>query len=168
MRQKSIQIRELTQDDSLEELTSLINRAYAPVAAMGYRLAGTYQDVEQTRRRVSRGTCFIAVLDGVIVGTMSICPGFPNETCAYLARPNLAYRYQFAVAEELQGLGIGFMLRKQIEFFARDHGFTELGTDTAEGHTERLDSMTREGYVKVDRIQWPGEDFFSIVMVRQL
>jgi len=160
----TIHIRELAPEDSLEELTSLINRAYARVAALGYRLAGTYQDVEQTRHRVARGACFVAVLDDTLVGTVTICPGFPNETCAYLARPNLAYRFQFAVEERLQRHGIGGMLRKQASLWARNYGFTELGADTAEGYTEQINAMTKEGFIKVDRIRWPGDDFHSTVL----
>lgn len=168
MTSTTIQIRELCPSDSLEELTALINSAYARVAAMGYRLAGTYQNIEQTRRRAARGVCFVAVLDGVLVGTMSACPGFANNTCAYLARPNLAYRFQFAVAEHLQQQGIGGFLRQQVDLWAREYGFTEIGSDTAEGYTERLRSMAKEGFVQVDRIRWPGDDFYSVVMARPL
>jgi GNAT superfamily N-acetyltransferase len=168
MTSTTIQIRELHPEDSLEALTTLINRAYARVAAMGYRLAGTYQDIEHTRRRAARGVCFVAVLDGVLVGTMSACPSFPNDTCAYLTRPELAYRFQFAVAEHLQGNGIGSALRQRVDMWAREYGFTEVGTDTAEGYAERLASMAKEGFVQVDRIRWPGDDFYSVVMARPL
>lgn len=47
--------------DSLAELTSLLHRAYAPLAARGLHFLAANQDEARTGRRISRGECYLAI-----------------------------------------------------------------------------------------------------------
>jgi hypothetical protein len=65
-------IRPLRDTDSLEALTALLHRAYAPLGAAGMNFTAVDQTVEQTRARVGRGQCFIAERGGAVVGTVTV------------------------------------------------------------------------------------------------
>ncbi len=54
---------QLKEDDSLEALTDLIHRAYRQLAGMGFRYWGTHQSVEDTKKRISKGRCYVGLLD---------------------------------------------------------------------------------------------------------
>ena len=52
----------------LEALTDLLHRAYAALAAMGFRYRATYQDVATTRARAGKGECYLALQNDVDPG----------------------------------------------------------------------------------------------------
>jgi len=74
---QTIDIRLLSETDSLEALTTLIHRAYKQLADLGFRYWGTHQSVDVTRKRIARGECYVALCDGEIVG--SIVLNFPEN-----------------------------------------------------------------------------------------
>lgn len=57
---------------SIDDLTSLIHRAFAALGRMGFGCTGVEQSMETTLRRVRRGKCHVAVVDGRIAGTMTL------------------------------------------------------------------------------------------------
>lgn len=57
-----VRVRRLRPTDSLNELTALLHRAYAKQVSMGIHGMASHQSPEVTRRRVSRGECFVAVV----------------------------------------------------------------------------------------------------------
>ena len=69
-RDKAI-IRLLNESDSLEELTELLHRAYRVLADLNLRYMATHQDVSVTRDRIKNGRCFVAELNGRVVGTIT-------------------------------------------------------------------------------------------------
>jgi hypothetical protein len=68
----AISVRRLATADSLEALTALLHRAYAPLGAMGLNYTAVDQTVEVTRKRCAAGTCFVAVDGERIVGTVAV------------------------------------------------------------------------------------------------
>src|SRR5215475_6465930 len=58
-----ITVRRLTASDSLEELTSLLHRAYRAQVESGLRPLAGRQDVTTTKRRCGSGECYIAILE---------------------------------------------------------------------------------------------------------
>jgi hypothetical protein len=65
-----LEIRLLRDEDSREELTELLHRAYAELGSLGFRYRAVDQDVAMTRKRLLRGECYVAVHASVIVGTL--------------------------------------------------------------------------------------------------
>ena len=65
-------IRLLNENDSLEELTELIHRAYRQLADMGFRYWGTHQTVEDTRKRVSKGICYVGLIENKIISSVTL------------------------------------------------------------------------------------------------
>lgn len=168
MEKEDVVIRMFDAADSIEALTSMINRAYATLDGNDFRLEGADQSVERTRQKIAQGACLVAVRDGVLVGTLTVRTGFENPVCAYLARPNIVCRYQHAVAPEVRGRGIGHALMLESERWARELQFDEIVGYTAEGHAWKRAYWQRNGVVEVDRVQWPGDAFFSVVGAKRL
>ena len=165
----TVRIRRLSADDSLEELTRLLRRAYAPLATLGFRFVATYQDEATTRQRVAEGECFVADVDGRIVGTILLRPPTPSTRCAYYDRPGVASVHQFAVDPDLQGHGIGRKLLHAAESHARAIDATDLALDTAEGAHHLIAMYERWGYRVVDRTDWrPEVNYASVVMAKVL
>jgi hypothetical protein len=70
-----IAIRPLDPHDSIEGLTALLHRAYAPLGAMGLNYTAVDQTPSDTRSRIGKGICFVAVDGGGrLVGTVLFQP----------------------------------------------------------------------------------------------
>ena len=114
-------IRPIAETDSIEELTDLLHRAYKVLADMGFRFFATHQTPEQTRSRISRGECYVGVMDGAIVATVTFYP--PPRDSAHLPewyrRHDVSYFGQFAVEPSLQRGGIGGCMMDHVEELAR-------------------------------------------------
>ncbi len=161
-------IRTLGADDSFEDLTELLHRAYRVLADMGLRFLATYQDVDTTKSRVSIGTCFVAELDGKIVGTITYYAPGRRYGCDYYKKKGVAHVGQLAVEPTLQRLGIAARLMSRAEDFARSRGMRELALDTAEPAIQLIDWYTRIGYRFVGYHQWDVTNYRSVIMTKPL
>jgi len=161
-------IRPIAETDSLEHLTELLHRAYARLAEMGLRFFATHQTVEQTRSRVESGRCFVAELDGRIVGTICLYRRTLEHGPAWYARDGVGYFGQFGVEPAHQGGGIGNLLLEHVERAARAVGLDELALDTAETATHLIEYYARHGYRLVDGVQWKDVNYRSVVMSKTL
>lgn len=166
-----IDIRSLAARDSLEALTQLLHRAYAPQAEQGRNYPAATQSVAQTQQRLAEGQCFVAERQGRIVGTVTVCGPHELRTAssgagmpAFRDR-DTAHFHQLAVAPEFQRQGVGRRLVAACEQWARQHGYRRLALDTAEPATALYRSL---GYVDVARVQHEGRSFRSVVMEKPL
>jgi GNAT superfamily N-acetyltransferase len=97
-----LQIRPFASTDSIEELTALLHRAYKQLADMGLKFLATHQDVDTTRNRVNAGDCFVAELDGRVIGTITFyMPGKPYGS-PWLERADVGHIGQLAVEPDYQ------------------------------------------------------------------
>jgi predicted N-acetyltransferase YhbS len=161
-------IRPLAESDSVQDLTSLLHRAYARLAEIGFRFTATHQSVEVTRGRCSSGSTLVAVIDGGVVGTVTFYNRESTSGCEFYDRPEVASFGQFAVEPALQRLGIGSALMDRVESLA--HGFKvhELALDTAEGALHLIDFYSRRGYRQVGLADWSETNYRSVVMSKRL
>ncbi|MBX9736091.1 MAG: hypothetical protein K2X32_04125, partial [Phycisphaerales bacterium] len=67
----TLTLRRLRPTDSIEQLTELLHRAYAKQVAMGLHALASHQSPEVTRRRVSRGECFVAATPPTAATTLA-------------------------------------------------------------------------------------------------
>ena len=161
-------IRELRKTDSLEDLTELLHRAYKILADLGLKYVATHQSVEITRKRLKNGTCFVAELDGRIVGTVLYRkPGQPKG-CAFYERPDVAHVSQMGVEPELQRQGIGDKLMRHAEETAARDGASELALDTAETATHLIEWYERLGYRFIQHIDWDMTNYRSVIMSKRV
>lgn len=161
-------IRQLNDDDSLEALTQLLHRAYAPLAAMGFNYTACDQSSDVTAHRVEKGECYVAIVDRTIVGTVTLYKPGRLIGCDWYNRRDTAAFGQFAVDPSQQCKSIGSQLLAYIESRARALGYSELGLDTAEGATQLVRFYIARGYRIVDRANWDGKMYQSLVMSKSL
>jgi uncharacterized damage-inducible protein DinB/GNAT superfamily N-acetyltransferase len=167
-------IRPFAARDSLAALTDLLHRGYAPLAARGMNFTAADQTLEQTRRRVADGQCWIAEASGVVAGTVTVCGPYAPEQAPLSADapwyrdPDTAHFQQFAVDPAVQGQGLGRRLVATCEAWAREHGYRWLALDTAEPATELRTLYAHLGYRDVGHVQWPGKSYRSVVMRKAL
>ena len=162
-------IRPLQPDDSVEEITSLLHRAYKKNAEMNFHFVATHQSSELTAERLQGGVPFVAEQNGQIVGTITL--EFPIEIPhgEYVTDRPLALFGQFAVEPKLQGSGVGFELLRRAEEEARRLGAAEICLDTAQGAKHLISYYERQGYQIRAEADWrPSVNYKSWVMVKEL
>lgn len=163
-----MRIRRLRPDDSFEDLTALLHRAYARLAKMGLRFVATYQDVETTRRRAMSGECFVVEEGAAIVATGTLYGPNPESGCELYRQPDLWHFGQFAVEPGLQGRGVGYSLLQRLEERARELGARRLALDTSESALHLIDYYRRQGFQVVGRVNWEETNYVSVLMVKEL
>ncbi|HEY4201618.1 MAG TPA: GNAT family N-acetyltransferase [Devosiaceae bacterium] len=164
----AITIRPWQETDSVSELTALLHRAYARLAAMGLRYMATHQGDEVTRQRIAEGECFIALLEGRICGTIVVKGSDKTKGCPWYDRPGVASLGQFAVEPELQSNGLGRRLITMAEQQAAAAGASEIALDTAEPATHLVGWYTRLGYRFVEYAQWTHTNYRSVILSKPL
>ncbi|MGE5093710.1 MAG: GNAT family N-acetyltransferase [Betaproteobacteria bacterium] len=164
----ALDIRPLRETDSLEDLTLLLHRAYASLAAAGLNYTAADQGIETTRKRVANGHCFVALDEGTVVGTILANGQLPNHLGTFVGRPNAASLHQFAVEPRLQGSGVGSLLLETAEEWAAQQRFAEMLLDIAEPATRLISFYHRRGYRAIGTVQWDGKTYRSVVMAKQL
>ena len=161
-------IRELASGDSLNEITSLLHRAYARLGAMGLNYTAVDQSPEVTAERIAGGRCFVAEIEGKVVGTILVKPTYSTNDCEYFKRPGVAAVHQFAVDPDVQSKGIGRALLRNCEEWAKRSGYQELAMDTAEPAAHLVELYASLGYEQVGFVQWPGKVYRSVVLSKSL
>ena len=173
-----VHIRPLSAEDSLVELTALLHRAYARLAAMGLNFTATDQSVELTARRILDGHCIVAVqggrAGGRIIGTVSVCrpcepsrEAWTEEPAAYYD-PATAHFQQLAVDPSVQGQRLGDRLVAACEAWALAHGYRRMVLDTAAPALHLRQRYERLGYAAIDEVQRAGKTYRSVVMAKPL
>lgn len=161
-------IRPLAPSDSITGLTALLHRAYAPLAAMGLRYWATHQSEDDTRHRISQGTCLVAVADNAICGTILFKDAGQTRGCPWYDQADIASIAQFAVEPSLQSKGLGGQLMARAEGLAIATGARELALDTAEPATHLVAWYTRLGYRFIEHAQWQHTNYRSVVLSKRL
>ena len=160
-------IRQLTNADSLTELTTLLHASYAEHALAGRRFFASYQSVDDTRRRVSKGECWLALDGQAMIGTVTITvpysppPGFP-------AGPQVGTFFQFAVLPQYRGTGLGHRLLCLAEQRIVEVGVNEVVIDTSSLASNLIAWYERRGYLPVGRWRWDVTNYESVVLRKRL
>lgn len=163
-----IEVRPLSPADSIPELTRLLHRAYARLAAMGLRYMATHQSDDVTRERTGQGECFIALADGTLVGTIMFKPADRTGGSPWLDRPEVASLGQFAVAPDVQALGLGARLMDLVEARAAETGAMAIALDTAEPAAHLVAWYARRGYRLIEHVQWGHTNYRSVIMSKRV
>ena len=161
-------IRPLHPEDSLEEMTELLHRAYKSLADMGLRYFATHQTVAQTKSRVESGECFVAEIDGTMIGTITLYTVPGKESAAWYHREDTGWFGQFGIEPTWQGKGLGNLMMGDIEERARAKGLAELALDTSEKATHLIGWYERHGWRIVEEIDWSVTNYRSVVMSKRL
>jgi predicted N-acetyltransferase YhbS len=135
---------------------------------MGMRFLASHQSDAVTRKRAGGGECFIALIDGAIVGTIVFVPAARTDGMPWLDRPEIASLGQFAVEPKLQRGGLGLRLMEQVERRAVESGAAEIALDTAETATHLIAWYGKRGYRLIEYAQWDHTNYRSAIMSKSL
>ena len=169
-----MQIRPIAPGDSLEALTALLHRAYARLAAMGLNFTAVDQSVDTTRARFASGQGFVLDDGGTLLGCVVVAGPFDLQRhpgalrSPWYLRRDVAHLHQLAVDPARQGRGLGDRLIGACEAWAREQGFRAIALDTAEPAHHLRRRYARLGYAEVDRTQWDGKRYASLILVKPL
>ena len=73
-------------------------------------------------RRIKKGECFLAENEKKLIGTVTYY-GLPKPSqCSWYEKDGVAYFGQFAVEPEYQSKGVGGVMLKFIELYAKCNG----------------------------------------------
>lgn len=165
---EKLQIRLWQEGDSVSELTELLHRAYKQLADMGLRFLATHQSDHITLDRISRGKCFLGLIDSKVISAITLYPTSETKGTPWYDRTNVGHFGQFAVEPHLQKHGIGDLMMDHVESVAKEDGITELALDTSEKAEHLIRYYTRRGYRFVEHTQWPDVNYRSVIMTKTL
>lgn len=165
-----IDFRQLSGEDSIDELTKLLNKSYKALADMGLNYVAATQDNSITIRRISRAyKCYVGIYRDRLAATISLYGPGPSDKSSWYSKDNVAKFGQFAVDSELQKYGIGGKMIDMVEAEAgRITNVTALALDTAETAYHLIDFYKKRGYSYVETIQWDETNYKSVVMSKPL
>lgn len=153
-RSSGVTIRRAGPIEPWPEITALLHRAYAVHAARGLRFYASYQDADVTRERAGEGECYLALVDGVIVATITALPAGRQSECSWYARSDTASMGQLAVDPAFQRRGIGTSLMNLAEERARQWG--PGGSPSTPPSTPPTSSRCIAGAVTKSSTQYAG------------
>ena len=158
------QIRRMSPGDSLDELTSLLHRAFGRLGRMGLHCTSVDQSLDTTLRRARRGDCFVALADGRIVGTVTLEGPSRGGACHWYSHPDVASLHQLAVDPAHQGMGCGKALLHAAEHWARKRGYCELALDTPASASHLIAFYRAQGFRGVGEMHKPGKAYRSAIL----
>lgn len=164
----NLQIRRLQPGDSLDDLTGLVHRAFAPLGRLGLRCTGVDQTVDTTRRRVQRGDCFVALCGERLVGTVTLEAPDRGSDCPWYRRTDVASLHQLAVDPCRQGCGCGQALVRQAEQWARERGHAELALETPAAAQALRGFYAEQGFRIVGHWHKADKAYESVVLSKTL
>lgn len=163
--ESDISIRRLVATDSIDEITSLLHRAYRGQVEMGLRPLAGRQDAATTAKRCASGECFLAIdRSGAIVGTILFHEVEDAQGPEWFRRGDVDYFSQFAVDPSLHGRGVGLRLLETVERRTVECGSAEIACSMAEPDTRLLAFYQKRGYRTVGHWQWPYTNYRSVVL----
>jgi ribosomal protein S18 acetylase RimI-like enzyme len=161
-------IRALETEDSLDELTDLLHRAYADLGKLGLNYTAVDQPVAVTAARIGRGECLVALDGGEIVGTVTYYRPGHSSGCAWYGTAHVATLGQLGVDPAYRSRGLGRALIDAVELKARDDGARELALDTAEPADHLIAWYARMGFRFVEYAQWAGKTYRTVILSKSL
>ena len=163
-----VTLRRINAGDSLDELTAMLHRAFAPLGRMGLNCTCVDQSVEMTRQRIVRGECYVAVFAGHLVATITLHAPDSGSESAWYHRHDVASIHQLGGDPEFPGKGLGSGLLEFAEGWARMRGYTELALDTAQPATHFLAFYMAHGYRIAETVRFQGKLYRSVVLSKSV
>lgn len=164
----NVTYRLINHNDSLEELTIVINKAYSIYSKDDIQFMGVNQDYNTTKKRTRNALCFVAIFDNKLIGTITFKPTYACKGSNWFNKPFVSKFNQLAVLPEYQTKGIGGKLINLVETIAQKTFAKELALDTSEKATELIAYYNRRGYRYIENIKWKKRNYQSVVLSKKL
>ena len=165
---QTIQLRELHAEDSIEQITEMLHRAFARLGEMGVSCSCASQTAEVTRKRISRGSCYVALQGERIVGTVTVYETDLASESAHYRDAQVASVRQLGVDPDFQGKGIGSALLQVARSWARRHGYSWLALDTPEPACHLIQYYSALGFKMAETLQFSGRPYRSVLFAQSV
>jgi len=152
----------LATDRDVSQIRTLVNDAYKELAAQGLNYTASYQDEEETRKRMNQGRAFVLLSGSEIVGSVLF---FEKN---YFTEKKSAYIGQFAITPKLARQGLGSIIMDFCEQLANDEKYEAVQLDTAKPAKHLVDWYQSRGYKIVGEKHWDGKTYDSFIMEKTL
>ena len=149
-------------EKDISQIRMLVNEAYKELADRGLNYTASYQDDEETKKRMSEGRAFVLLTNNEVVGTIT----FLEKN--YFTEKRSAYLCQFAIAPKLKRQGLGSIIMDFCEQLANDEKFEAVQLDTAKPAKHLVDWYLSRGYKIVGEKHWEGKTYDSHVFEKTL
>lgn len=165
-----IKFRQISKDDSIDELTQLLNKSYKFLADMGLNYVAATQDSSITLKRIASAyKCFIGIQNDKIVSTICLYSPRPSDKGSWYNKDFVAKVGQFAVVPELQKYGIGSKMMDIVEAEAKNiENVKEIALDTAETAYHLIGFYGKRGYRYIETISWDMTNYNSVILSKSL
>jgi len=143
-----------------ERVGALAERAYRQGGWADERYSKLLLDA---RSRIEEATVFVAVADGVMLGTVTVAR--PGSRFASLARAGEAEVRMLAVDDAARGRGVGSLLMDACEGLARDEGSAAVVLCTEPDMYAAHRLYQRRGYARQPERDWdwrPGRPLLQV------
>ncbi len=164
----NIYYRLISPNDSIEELTDLINRAYSVYKEKGLSFLGLAQNSDITRKRLKHTYTILAFKDSKLIGTISYKPPWECRGTEWFNKNWVAKFNQLAVDPLMQNYGIGGKLLDLTELIASFQGASELALDTSEQAETLISYYKKRSYRFIDYYQWKHTNYRSVILSKAL
>ncbi|MFG2912247.1 GNAT family N-acetyltransferase [Kitasatospora sp. NPDC048298] len=151
----------------MEELTTLLHRAYADHAAAGRVFFASYQSVQDTAHRLGAGECWVACRGTELVGSVTVAAPYTMPT-GYPVPAGAGSFWQLAVDPTYRGTGLGQRLLALAEERVAGLGARTVIIDTSADAVELVGWYRRRGYVPVGTWRWDVTNYQSVVLLKDL
>jgi len=131
---------------------------------MGLNCTCVDQSVEITRERALQGTCYIAVCNARIVGTMTLYAGDPYSFCELYCRDDVASIRQFGIDPAYQTRGIGKVMLAFADHWAATRGYAQLALDTPQPAAHLIAFYRGQGFRIAEFVRRPGKLYDSAIL----
>lgn len=175
-----LRLRRWHDGDSVDALTALLHRAYAPLGRSGLNFTAVDQSPETTRARLANTQCWVlesasaAPGSGTYIGTVNVrAPCNVNvdlwsRSAPWYLRRDIAQLSQFAVDPSWQARGCGKQLLDAAIQWAHGAGYRGIALDTAQPAMHLRAYYAKRGFTEVGHAQWQGKTYRSALMLRTL
>jgi ribosomal protein S18 acetylase RimI-like enzyme len=162
-------LREFGDNDNPDELTLLVNVCYKHWKELGFNYMGAGQDVEQTKKRMRGGRCFILCKAERIIATV-LYHGPQKKISSHprYFEPNTATFGQLCVHPDFQNRGLATSLIAFIETLAANDMAENITIDTAENNEYLINFYCNLGYAVVDYVNWETTNYRSAFLRKNL
>lgn len=150
---------------SWDEIHDVLYRAHAENREKGVDQHTAHLSGEQIREMVGDGYCFVALLDGKVVGTCSYIIVTRNR---WYAQGPVAYIMLLGVLPEYKQGGISKQLDAEITGHILNSGIRIAELYTSEGNRLMQDIWRRRGYRFVSYTASPKTTYYSVLMAKWL
>lgn len=140
---------------SWEEITDLLHRAFAEHSSRGLHYGACNQSSEVTRQRAGNGICFVALLDGKLVGT-----GLVN--IQQRRGRKIGYLSQLGVLPEVKGQGIGTKIKEARIDICRQRDVDAIYCNTSEKADNVVNFNLKGGWQKIGLLSFENTNYYSI------